>query len=320
MKAIRIIAVAVAPLLAAGTVRGQATLPPILRSVGFDQRLNEQVPLDLAFHDEAGRTVRLGDYFHDKPVILVLAYYRCPRCSAPQVLNGLVRAMLDMPLTPARTSRSSTVSFDPRETPELAAAKKKTYLERYGRPGADAGWHFLTGEEDSIDPLTKAVGFRYAYDAGNDQFAHASGIMVLTPARKVSRYFYDINYSPRDLRLGLVEASDDRDRLAGRSDPAVLLPLRPHRGQIRAGHHELRAAGRRADRAGRRGPGVSPLLRRTSGAARIAPRAGDGGEPMFAEIVWFPQQASTTARHVDQLLFFLVRRLRRRRACWWRCC
>jgi protein SCO1/2 len=190
-------------------VRAQFGLPPVLRQVGFDQRLNAQVPLDLAFNDEAGQPIRLGDYFGSKPVILVLAYYRCPMLCT-QVLNGLVRALLDITFDVGKEFNVVTVSFDPRETPALAAAKKKTYLERYGRPGAEAGWHFLTGTEDSIRRLTVAVGFRYTYDAKKDQFAHASGIMVLTPSGKISRYFYDITYSPRDVRLGLVEASANR--------------------------------------------------------------------------------------------------------------
>jgi protein SCO1/2 len=190
-------------------VRAEAAVPPALRDVGFDQRLDEQVPLDLVFKDEAGQSVQLGDYFNGKPVILVLAYYRCPMLCT-QVLNGLVRALLDVPFDVGKEFNVVTVSFDPRETPELAAAKKKTYLERYGRPGAEEGWHFLTGEPDSIKRLTEAVGFRYTYDARHDQFAHASGIMILTPTGKISRYFYDITYSPRDLRLGLVEASENK--------------------------------------------------------------------------------------------------------------
>ena len=180
-----------------------------MQKVGFDQRLNEQVPLDLEFTDEAGQPVKLGDYFGDKPVILVLAYYRCPMlCTL--VLNGLAQGMMDVPFDVGKEFQVVTVSFDPRETPELAAAKKKTYIERYGRPGAAAGWHFLTGSAASIKKLTRAVGFRYAYDARLDQFAHASGIMVLTPAGKISRYFYDVKYSGRDLRLGLVEASENK--------------------------------------------------------------------------------------------------------------
>jgi protein SCO1/2 len=184
-------------------------LPPVLRDVGFDQRLNGQVPLDLEFRDEDGRTVRLADYFDGKPVVLVLAYYRCPMLCT-QVLNGLVQSMLDMPLSAGRDFNVLTVSFDPREQPELAAAKKHTYLPRYGRPGAEHGWHFLTGDEGPIKALTEAVGFRYTYDPRHDVFAHASGILVLTPAGRISRYFLDVKYSPRDLRLGLVEASQGR--------------------------------------------------------------------------------------------------------------
>src|SRR5579871_484337 len=194
------------PLLAAFAGPGLAQLPSSLQGVGFDQRLNEQVPLDAEFRDEAGRTKKLGEYFGNKPVILVLAYYRCPMLCT-QVLNGLVRALLDVPLEMGKDFNVVTVSFDARETPAMAAAKRKTYLERYGRPGAETGWHFLTGEQASIDRLTDAVGFHYRYDARNDQFAHASGIMVLTPSGKIARYFYDISYSPRDVRLGLVEAA-----------------------------------------------------------------------------------------------------------------
>jgi protein SCO1 len=196
-------------LIGSQPVHAESSLPPILRPVGFDQRLNQQLPLDLPFMDEAGKPVKLADYFGDRPVILVLAYYRCPMLCT-QVLNGLVRAMLELPFNAGQDFRVITVSFDPRETPELAAAKKKTYVERYGRPGAEAGWHFLTGQAEAIERLTAAVGFRYSYDANHDQYAHASGIMVLTPTGKISRYFYDINYSGRDLRLGLVEASENK--------------------------------------------------------------------------------------------------------------
>ncbi len=188
---------------------GEAALPPILREVGFDQRLNAQVPLDIPFQDESNRTVHLRDYFDRKPVILVLAYYRCPMLCT-QVLNGLVRTMMDMPLQLGKDFEVITVSFDARETPPLAAAKKETYLERYGRRGCEQGWHFLTGNPESIKRLTDAVGFRFTYDPRNDQFAHASGIMVLTPQGKISHYFYDVRYSPVDLRLGLVEASQGR--------------------------------------------------------------------------------------------------------------
>src|SRR5262249_3620177 len=156
-----------------------------------------------------GREVKLGDYFTSKPVILVLTQFRCPMLCT-EVLNGLVLALLDVPLAPGSDFDILTVSFDPRETPEMAAAKKKTYIERYGRPGAELGWHFLTSGDESIRRLTDAVGFRYSYDAANDRYAHASGIVVLTPSGRVARYFYDVKFSPRDLRLGLVEASAGR--------------------------------------------------------------------------------------------------------------
>jgi protein SCO1/2 len=154
-----------------------------------------------------------------------------------EVLNGVVRALLDISLTVGKDFNVLTVSFDPRETPVLAAAKKKTYLERYGQPSAEQGWHFLTGDEEPIKRLTAAVGFRYIYDEGSGQYAHPSGIMVLTPAGKISKYFYDIKYSPGDLRLGLVEASENRigspvdqvllycfhyDPIEGKYGPAVM--------------------------------------------------------------------------------------------------
>jgi protein SCO1/2 len=202
-------ALAALAALAAGAAHAEAPLPPVLREVRFDQRLNEQVPLDLEFRDESGRTVRLADYFDGKPVVLVLAYYRCPMLCT-QVLNGLVKAMIDLPLSAGRDFNVLTVSFDAREQPELAAAKREAYLERYHRPGAEHGWHFLTGDEGPIQRLTEAVGFHFTYDPRHDVFAHASGITVLTPGGKVSRYFYDVKYSPRDLRLGLVEASEGR--------------------------------------------------------------------------------------------------------------
>jgi protein SCO1/2 len=149
--------------LMAVAVRADSPLPAALRDVRFEQRLDEQLPLDIPFQDEQDRQVKLGDYFGDKPVILVLAYYRCPMLCT-MVLNGLVRGLLDVRFEPGRDFEIVTVSFDARETPQLAAEKKKTYVERYGRKGADAGWHFLTGSQASIDRLTEAVGFQYKYD------------------------------------------------------------------------------------------------------------------------------------------------------------
>jgi protein SCO1/2 len=191
------------------SARADDALPPILRRAAITQRLDEQVPLDTVFRDEEGRSVRLGDYFGDKPVVLVLAYFRCPMLCT-QVLNGLVDGLRVVPWDVGGQFLVLTVSFDPREGPELAAAKKASYLDSYGRPGAAAGWHFLTGERAAIDRLAGAVGFGYVYDAEKDQFAHASGVMVLTPGGKVARYLLGIQFSPRDLRLALAEASEGK--------------------------------------------------------------------------------------------------------------
>jgi protein SCO1 len=196
-------------LLTASAAFPQPALPAALRNVGIEQRLNAQVPPDLVFRDENGRSVKLGDYFGSKPIILALVYYDCPMLCT-QVLNGLVGSLKALSFDAGEQFLVLTVSFDPRETPELAAGKKESYLARYSRSGAAAGWHFLTGAESSIEALTHAVGFRYRYDVEKGQYAHASGIMVLTPQGKISRYFYGIEYSPRDLRLGLVEASNNR--------------------------------------------------------------------------------------------------------------
>jgi cytochrome c oxidase subunit 2 len=192
----------------------------LLRDVRIEQRLNAQVPLNLTFLDETGRTVQLNEYFGSRPVILVLAYYDCPMlCTL--VLNGLTESLTELKFNVGQEFNIITVSFDPREKPELAAEKKETYVRRYGRAGASLGWHFLTGDEANIKRLAEAVGFHYAYDSESGQFAHASGIMVLTPEGKVSRYFYGIEYRPRDLRLGLVEASNNR--IGSLADQVLLL-------------------------------------------------------------------------------------------------
>jgi protein SCO1 len=182
----------------------------VLKQVGIDQRLNEQVPLDLRFRDESGREVRLGEYFaKGKPVVLTLVYYECPMlCN--QVLNGTVGAFQALPYTAGKEFEVVTVSFDEREGPELAARKKETYLRRYKREGAEAGWHFLTGDKASIEALARAVGFRYVWDEQSKQFAHASALVVATPAGRLSHYFYGIDYAPRDVRLALVEASEGK--------------------------------------------------------------------------------------------------------------
>jgi protein SCO1 len=188
-------------------VPAAGTMPTLLQDIGLDQRLNETVPLKLKFRDEHGREVLLGDYFGRRPVILTLVYYECPMLCT-QVLNGLTSALSVMNFSVGREFDIVTVSFDPGETPELARAKKAAYLERYKRDGAGSGWHFLTGDAQSISALTRAVGFRYAYNAEADQYAHASGIMVVTPDGRLSHYFYGIEYGPRDLRLALIEAAD----------------------------------------------------------------------------------------------------------------
>jgi protein SCO1 len=199
------------PLYGAAPSLGQTSsgLPKTLKNVGIDQRLNEQVPLDAVFKDEQGREVRLGQFFNGKPVVLSLVYYACPMlCN--QVLNGMLGSFRQVSFNMGEQYDVVTVSFDPRETPELAAAKKATYVKAYNRPRAEASWHFLTGDEANIKRLTEAVGFRYVWDDQTKQFAHASGIMVLTPEGKLARYFYGIEYPPRDLRLGLVEASQNK--------------------------------------------------------------------------------------------------------------
>jgi protein SCO1/2 len=195
-------------VLAAYSSYAFAYTPALLQGVGFDQRLNQQVPLDLTFNDETGRPVKLQEFFGKKPVILVLAYYQCPRlCTL--VLNGLVQGLLEINLDAGKDFNVVIVSFDPREKWQLAASKKDSYLRRYGRPGAEAGWHFLTGDAEPICELTDAVGFRYRFDSDQNQFIHASGIMIVTPSGKLSRYFYDVNFPGRDLKLGLVEASNN---------------------------------------------------------------------------------------------------------------
>jgi protein SCO1/2 len=186
-----------------------AGLPKALKSVGIDQRLNEQIPLDAVFKDEQGKDVRLGQLFKGRPVVLSLVYYTCPMlCN--QVLNGMMGSFRQVSFNIGEQYDVVTVSFDSRETPDLAAAKKATYIKAYNRPGAEANWHFLTGDEANIKRLTEAVGFRYHWDDQTNQFAHASGIMLLTPEGKLARYFYGIEYPPRDLRLGLVEASQNK--------------------------------------------------------------------------------------------------------------
>jgi len=186
-----------------------STLPAPLREIGFDQNLNARVPLDTAFNDESGRVVQLGDYFGRRPVVLVFAYYDCPMlCTV--VINGLASALNVLSLEPGKDFEIVTVSFNPRDTPATASAKKASYIPRYKQPSAAAAWHFLTGSQASIDRLTKAAGFRYVWDAETQQFAHPTGVMVLTPDGRLARYLFGIEYGPRDLRYAIVEASNGR--------------------------------------------------------------------------------------------------------------
>jgi protein SCO1 len=184
-------------------------VPDVLEKVGIDQKLNAQVPLDAVFRDEGGRQVKLGDFFGKRPVVLTLVYYECPMLCT-QVLNGAVAAFKVLTFTVGQEYEVVTVSFNPRETPAMAAAKKETYLRKYGRPEGATGWHFLTGAQPAIDALAKSVGFRYTFDQASQQYVHASAIMVLTPDGRVSKYFYGIEYPPKDVRLGLIEASGGR--------------------------------------------------------------------------------------------------------------
>ena len=180
--------------------------PELLRDVGIDQKLNNFVPLDLTFRDEKGSLVQLRQYFGQKPVILSLVYYQCPMLCT-QVLDGLLQSLKELPMDVGKQFNVLTVSIDPKDKPGVARARQEMFTGLYGRPGAQQGWHFLTGEESQIRQLADAAGFRYAYDKQSGQFAHASVIIVLTPDGKISRYFYGIRYPSRDLRLGLVEAS-----------------------------------------------------------------------------------------------------------------
>lgn len=183
--------------------------PKALTRVSFEQRLNEQLPMDLPFKDETGRTIKLGELFSHKPVILTFVYYECPMLCT-EVLNGLESSLRVLNETIGKEFDVITVSFDPKETPVLAAGKKKAYLERYKRPEAQQGWHFLTGDQASIDALTQAAGFNYYWDEASHQFAHASGIVVATPTGKISRYFMGIEHSPRDVKFALIESSHEK--------------------------------------------------------------------------------------------------------------
>ena len=183
--------------------------PPGLKNVGIQQNLNQQIPADLMFTDDLGRQVRLGDYFGKKPLILNLVYFTCPMLCGEE-LAGLESTLRVLKFDVGKEFDVITVSFDPKDTPEAAAKKKGEILRRYKRTGAEQGWHFLVGRQDSIDAIAKAAGFQYEYDAKTGQFAHSTAIMVLTPPGKIAQYYYGIEYPPKDLRLALVEASQNK--------------------------------------------------------------------------------------------------------------
>ena len=186
-----------------------SAIPAALREIGFDQKIGQHVPLDIPFLDESGRTVELGDYFGTRPVVMVFAYYDCPMLCT-MVVNALATALDVLSLEPGKDFEIVTVSFDPHDTPTTAAAKKTAYIARYKKPGAAAAWHFLTGDQPSIDRLTKAAGFRYVWDAVTKQFAHPTGVIVLTPDGRLARYLFGIEYGPRGLRYAIVEASNGK--------------------------------------------------------------------------------------------------------------
>ena len=201
-------AVAVLAILTS-TARAQPLDLQLLDEIGLDQNLDGQIPLDLTFTDEKGRKVAIGDYLGDKPALLSFVYYECPMLCT-QILNGLTKSLRVLSFDVGKEFDVITVSIDPGETPSLAAAKKQEYVKWYGRASAERGWHFLTGRQDQIELLTQAAGFRYQYDPETDLYRHASGIMVLTPEGKLARYFYGVDYAPKDVRLGLIEASQNK--------------------------------------------------------------------------------------------------------------
>lgn len=194
------------PLPPGSSVMPSDVMPGPLKEVRYEQRLGEQVPLDAMFRDEEGRPVKLGGYLGQRPAILVLAYYHCPML-CDMVLQAAETSLKPLKMTPGQEFDVVVVSIDPKETPAMAAEKKADVLRRYGRPETAGGWHFLTGPQPSIDRLAEAVGFRYSYDEERNQYAHAAGIVILTPQGKISRYFFGLEYQPRDVRLGLIESA-----------------------------------------------------------------------------------------------------------------
>lgn len=195
------------PLSTPAPGEAATTQIPMLRDAGVDQKLDSQVPLDAVFSDEAGQDVRLGDLVKGRPVVLVLAYYECPVLCG-QVISATAASIVPLDFTAGKEFDVVVVSFDPGETPAMAAAKRETFLTRYGRPGSEQAIHFLTGRQASIDRLAESIGFRYAYDPKIDQYAHPAVMTVLTPAGRVSRYLFGIEFAPRDLKFALIDAAE----------------------------------------------------------------------------------------------------------------
>jgi protein SCO1 len=183
--------------------------PQQLREVTFQQRLDEKLPLDATFKDERGRTVTLGDYFGTKPVILAFVYLQCPMLCT-QVMNGISSSLKAVPFSPGKDFDVVLISFDPRDTPAVAAEKKRAHMEYWGATATAGAWHFLTGDEANIRRVTSAAGFNYRWDEPSGQFAHVSGVLVMTPDGRLSRYFYGVEYSPKELRFALVESGEGR--------------------------------------------------------------------------------------------------------------
>ena len=192
-------------LLSSSAVRAQQTVGGVVSQIGFDQKLGIQLPLDLQFRDDRGRDLRLGELFGRRPLILAPVYFRCPLlCN--QLLNGLTRSLKPVSLAAGKDFDVIAFSINPAETPELAGPKKQAYLEQYDRPGSDNGWHFLVGDQSAITALTEAIGFRYTFNPQTELYAHAAGVVIVTPEGRIARYFYGIDFPPKELESELTRA------------------------------------------------------------------------------------------------------------------
>src|ERR1043165_7414000 len=296
----RSLAILLFAVAAATNAQTPASQPSMISGVGFEQRLDEQVPLDVTLRDEQGTDVTLANFFNGKPVILSLVYYNCPMLCT-MVLNGLTETLIEEKFTAGDQFNVVTLSFDPRETPALAQAKKQTYLARYGRKGAEEGWHFLTGDQQSISRLAAAVGFHYRFDPATGQVAHPSGTVVLTPQGKIAPYFYGIEYSPLDVRFGLMEAA--QERIGSPVDQVLLLC---YHYDPKSGKYSSLAMG------SVRAAGVLTLLGLGSlffvlwRGGRKSQTLNSVALPLLLLLPLFPDAASTEAENVDALFIFLL--------------